>query len=177
MEGYEIINGKVAISNNYYDYRNGIYLDDLKYSYDLLSVYSNASIFGDTYLDGSNYIYSFDNYSASISNLGIGISFPSVPFQITKYTTRTSQKVSAVLENAVDHWTYFRGLTGERISGSTTDSLKLEGNPSGTGDKSVYINSTVSGKVIMASGGGFVGIGTETPVHKLDVKGNLIYLP
>ena len=170
MEGYGIIKGRIAIGDDDDAYRQGHYLNNFNVSDDLLGVYGNAAIFGNGYFDGSYYISSFDANNASIYNLGIGITSPSVPFQVTNYSTRNKKKLSAVLGNAADHWTLFGGLTGGQISGSNTGSLTLEGNSAGTGDKNIYLNPTTNSNIIMNQGGGKVGIGV-VPTVELDVKG------
>jgi hypothetical protein len=82
--------------------------------------------------------------------------------------------VAAILGNNYNHWTYFGGTTGGRIRGANDGYLVLESNPNGTGDKNLYLNFQSTSNILMALGGGNVGIGAApSSENKLEVAGRL----
>jgi len=68
------------------------------------------------------------------------------------------------------HFTLPRDSGKASIAGVTD--LVLEGAKTTGTSGGVYINSYNSGKVILGSGGGLIGIGTTTPSNKLEVNGS-----
>jgi hypothetical protein len=110
--------------------------------------------------------------NAFSGKVGIGISAPQAGLHVTSTVTAANGEIAAaVLGNAYNHWTYFGGTTAGKIRGSSEGYLDLESNNAGT-DKRIYINSSSSGNVIIANGGGNVGIGTPNPgSYKLAVEG------
>ena len=108
-------------------------------------------------------------------NVGIGTISPLAGLHLTKYYTDSrGDFISAILGNGYNQWTLFGGKNGGRIRGSNEGYLLIEGNPNGSGDKSLYLNYGSPGNVIIANGGGNVGIGTRTTgTHKLAVEGTI----
>ena len=113
--------------------------------------------------------YSCAITSTENGNIGIGTTTPQSKFDVAGATMINGNLVSTILGSTYNHWTYFGGSQGGRIRGSDEGYLVLEGNPTGFGDKSLYLGS--SENVLIARGGGNVGIGTTIPAVKLDVKG------
>ncbi|NLR78748.1 hypothetical protein [Chitinophaga eiseniae] len=107
--------------------------------------------------------------------VGINNTSPRAPLDVVATATDTANgiKLAAVLGNAYNEWTTFGAPTGGRIRGSNEGYLVLETNPAGT-DNKMYINTASKGNIIMATGGGSVGIGTVNPgACKLAVEGLL----
>ncbi|RPH32184.1 MAG: hypothetical protein EHM93_10210 [Bacteroidales bacterium] len=111
----------------------------------------------------------------SSGNVGIGTTAPSARLHVANAYDFNGNMIAAILGNGYNHWTNFGGLTAGRIRGSNEGYLVLESNPNGSGDKNLYLNHSSSGNVLMANGGGNVGIGTATPVAKLDVNGSVVF--
>lgn len=107
--------------------------------------------------------------------VGINLNSPQAPLHViaTAKDTIAGQKIAAILGNAYNEWTAFGGAVGGRIRGSSEGYLVLESNPAGS-DKRLYLNSNSPGDIIMAVGGGNVGIGTVDPKsNKLAVEGTI----
>ncbi|TWF44484.1 hypothetical protein FHW36_101404 [Chitinophaga polysaccharea] len=107
--------------------------------------------------------------------VGINNGSPRAPLDVVATATDTANgiKLAAVLGNAYNEWTTFGAPTGGRIRGSNEGYLVLETNSAGT-DNKMYINTASKGNIIMATGGGSVGIGTVNPgACKLAVEGLL----
>lgn len=130
----------------------------------LLVPYKNKFA-GDVFLPGG--IWNKDG------NVGIGTSSPVAGLQVAKVNTFTDgSRVAAILGNAYNDWTLFGGTSGGRIRGSNEGYLDIETNPNGT-DKKLYMNISSSGHIVMANGGGNVGIGIANPQTKLAVAGDI----
>lgn len=107
--------------------------------------------------------------------VGINNGSPRAPLDVVATATDTANgiKLAAVLGNAYNEWTTFGAPTGGRIRGSNEGYLVLETNTAGT-DNKLYMNTASKGNIIMATGGGSVGIGTVNPgACKLAVEGLL----
>lgn len=106
--------------------------------------------------------------------VGIGAGSPVAGLHVASAVTQANGEIAAaILGNAYNHWTYFGGAAAGKIRGSNEGYLNLETNPNGT-NKNMYMNSGSSGNILMANGGGSVGIGTNTPgVYKLAVEGTI----
>ncbi|MEK7097876.1 MAG: hypothetical protein AAB906_03450, partial [Patescibacteria group bacterium] len=101
-------------------------------------------------------------------NVGFGTISPATKLQISGAVDINGQFTTAILGNAYNYWTTFGGATGGRIRGESTEGyLVLDGNPSGSNPR-VLINHNSSGNVIIANGGGNVGIGINNPSNILD---------
>ncbi len=110
-------------------------------------------------------------WNLNSGNVGIGTSNPRAPLHVMKTDSVNGAAVAAIFGNSAFEWTHFGGTTGGRIRGSYEGYLLLESNPNGTGDKNLYLNHTSAGNVVIARGGGNVGIGVLNPQHKLEVSG------
>lgn len=112
--------------------------------------------------------------NAFSGRVGIGISAPVAGLHVTSTVTQANGEIAAaVLGNAYNHWTYFGGALAGKIRGSNEGYLDLETNPTGT-NSTMYLNSGSPGNILMAVGGGNVGIGTNTPgSYKLAVEGTI----
>ncbi|NLU94262.1 hypothetical protein [Chitinophaga sp. Ak27] len=112
---------------------------------------------------------------AQSGRVGINNGSPRAPLDVVATATDTANgiKLAAVLGNAYNEWTTFGAPTGGRIRGSNEGYLVLETNSAGT-DNKLYMNTASTGNIIMATGGGSVGIGTVNPgACKLAVEGLL----
>lgn len=109
-------------------------------------------------MTGSNGI-NIDNNN----NVGIGTTNPSSKLHVVGAAEIAESNVSAILGNAYNYWTYFGGTSGGRIRGSDEGYIVIDGNPNGSGNKNIYLNSGTSSDVIIAKGGGNVGIGNISP--------------
>lgn len=111
----------------------------------------------------------------SSGRLGINVNSPQAPLHVMANPTDTANgiKIAAVLGNSYNEWTTFGATTGGRIRGSNEGYLVLETNSAGS-DNKLYMNTASKGNIIMATGGGNVGIGTvNTGTNKLAVEGTI----
>ncbi|MCW3466132.1 hypothetical protein [Chitinophaga nivalis] len=105
--------------------------------------------------------------------VGIGVTSPQAGLQVANVNILADgTRVAAVLGNAWNDWTAFGGTGGGKIRGSNEGYLMLETNPTGS-DNVLGLNQNSPGKVLIAGGGGNVGIGTSTPQAKLAVNGDI----
>jgi hypothetical protein len=109
--------------------------------------------------------------SSGNNNVGIGTTNP----QAGLHVTTAQNNIAAILGSAYNHWTNFGGTTGGRIRGSDEGYIIIDPNPNGYGDKYLYLNNSCSSNILMANGGGNVGIGTTTPSQRLDIERNADY--
>jgi len=104
--------------------------------------------------------------------VGIGTSSPSAGIHVTNGVDLGGvYRQTAIFGNSAYDWTSFGSAQGGRIRGSSEGYLVLESYPTGT-DNRLYLNYSSSGNVIIANGGGMVGVGTSSPSKKLDVIGD-----
>lgn len=111
----------------------------------------------------------------SSGHLGINVSSPQAPLHVMANPTDTANgiKIAAVMGNSYNEWTSFGATTGGRIRGSNEGYLVLETNATGS-DNKLYMNTISKGTIVMATGGGNVGIGTVyTGTNKLAVEGTI----
>lgn len=114
----------------------------------------------------------------SLGRVGVHTASPRAPLHVVAAANDSipgsgGYKLAAVLGNAYNEWTAFGAPNGGKIRGSSEGYLVLETNTTGTNNK-MYLNQTSSGNIIMATGGGNVGIGTLTPgTSKLAVEGTI----
>ncbi|MGO4294109.1 hypothetical protein [Chitinophaga sp. RAB17] len=115
----------------------------------------------------------------SQGRIGLHTTSPAASLHIVAAATDTmaasgGAKLAAVLGNAYNEWTAFGGASGGRIRGSNEGYLVLETNNAGSNNK-MYLNTASAGDIIMASGGGKVGIGTAaiSSEHRLTVEGSI----
>lgn len=107
--------------------------------------------------------------------VGVNVTSPQAPLHViaTAKDTVAGYKLAAILGNAYNEWTAFGAATGGKIRGSSEGYLVLETNTSGSNNR-MYLNSSSAGNIIMAVGGGNVGIGTVEPKgNKLAVEGTI----
>lgn len=107
------------------------------------------------------------------SKVGIGTTTPQAGLHVTQTNNYNGNYISAIFGSAINHWTYFGGVTAGRIRGSNEGYLVIGSNPNGTGDKNLYLNYDSPGNILLGLGGGKVGIGTPSPDEALTVKGKI----
>ncbi|MBV7533583.1 hypothetical protein [Chitinophaga sp. sic0106] len=106
-------------------------------------------------------------------NVGIGTTNPAAGLEVkTVGFLENDVRAAAILGNSWNDWTFFGGTNGGRIRGSNEGYLILESADQGT-ERIIGLNRFSSGNVIIATGGGNVGIGTAAPDSKLAVKGTI----
>jgi hypothetical protein len=109
--------------------------------------------------------------------VGVNLTNPLAPLHVIATaadTLNSNTRIAAILGNAYNEWTTFGGIDGGRIRGSNEGYLVVESNPKGS-DRGLYLNHNSPGNIIMAVGGGSVGIGTSaiSTQHKLTVEGSI----
>lgn len=111
--------------------------------------------------------------------IGLHTTSPAASLHIVAAATDTiaasgGAKLAAVLGNAYNEWTSFGGASGGKIRGSNEGYLVLETNTTGSNNR-LYLNTSSAGDIIMAMGGGRVGIGTTalSTQHMLTVEGSI----
>lgn len=103
--------------------------------------------------------------------VGIGVDNPEVNLHVEQATDiGDGTLVSARLGGQFDHWTYFGDNNSGRIRGGGEGYLYISSNPDGLGDKNLYFDASGS-SIIMENCN--VGIGSNTPDHKLTVVGGM----
>ncbi|HEY9258932.1 hypothetical protein [Chitinophaga sp.] len=113
-----------------------------------------------------------------LGRIGLHTTSPKAPLHVVAAANDTMPgspgfKLAAVLGNAYNEWTAFGAPNGGRIRGSNEGYLVLETNTSGTNNR-MYLNAASSSNIIMATGGGSVGIGTVDPgTSRLAVEGTI----
>ena len=109
------------------------------------------------------------------NRIGIGTTTPQAGLHVTQTNNYNGNLISAIFGATYNDWTYFGGTTGGRIRGDNSGYLVLDSNPNGTSDKNLYLNFGSPGNILIARGGGNVGIGTgiTTPGAKLDIAGDI----
>ncbi|HEY8957995.1 hypothetical protein [Chitinophaga sp.] len=184
-------NGKVIIfldSKDYYQrfsiraFARGLPMD-IPSSYQGWSIVDEAVLATATQKTELNYL---NKYAGTVlfpgngtwkntGRVGINITSPSAPLHViaTAQDTVAGYKLAAILGNAYNEWTAFGAANGGKIRGSNEGYLVLETNSAGS-DKKIYLNAQSPGNIIMATGGGNVGIGTADPKsNKLAVEGTI----
>lgn len=105
--------------------------------------------------------------------MGVGTFYPEAALHVTSVNVLANgNRMAAVLGNTYNDWTAFGGINGGKIRGSNEGYLDLETYAAGT-NSNLYLNLSSAGNVIVANGGGKVGIGTVTPQAKLSVNGDI----
>ena len=113
-----------------------------------------------------------DNVWNTTGNVGIGTSTPTVPLHITSYIENEGYLVSAILSYGWNRWVQIGGLHSGRLRGSDEGYLVVDSYPTGSNNR-LYFNLGSSGDVVIATGGGNVGIGSSSPTHRLTVNGSI----
>ncbi|WP_295124136.1 hypothetical protein [uncultured Chitinophaga sp.] len=155
-------NNKVVIFLNSKDYYLRFHIKAFEVGWPVTSANYSGWTVADEALATMSYPTTLVTYLNVFKTVGIGVETPEAPLHV--FNTQTSSNgdnISAILGSSYNHWTMFGGANGGRIRGSNEGYLDLETNANGT-NKTLYLNTTSPGDILMAYGGGNVGIGTGT---------------